>query len=584
MQKVTRRFALAAGATGLAAASSLPRAVGASTVTVQPLKAVVTIGGIRYEYKEEQGQNLGDFVSTIGNFTQGCVRCELPGSPLTVFFRPDRTSDRAEVVFELGRVHSGTPAHLGAYTVTISRGITVLTTVDVPAHYWHSRWRWQSAPRPIVGSVPTLISQNLLPPFDVEGALASVAATPSTTTTTTATLEDGSVVSCTTQAPPTQTPVQDGATSVAAVPYTIMGVAGLTAYMPQTGERADIGIVTEAQAEYICTYRQTALDRLRAQAEAAGTAPWHFRDENTSAPLDLKAYPGATWYSSTTTGKPYVKTLKSTITVDSAHQPALAYVPYVLTGDPYHLEDLQFQANWNIGTLVPAYRFTIPQTRSFAWSLRSLAQAAKVTPANVPKWLLPQSYWTSFLTDYRNFFEDQFVNNPSPERAIFRATRNVNTSGDEGAKAPKGTWIDPWEDEFLVTIFGWIVAMGFRDWQTSFDWKVGSTLARTSTSSGWIRAHSTPYRLILRATATSPYANNWQEAWALQQRINLATYSDPNTWVTTDMTYLTYTRAALVYAQKLGTFDVTEKLNWATQQLKSKSWKTPYKWRLGTGL
>src|SRR5262245_45450567 len=85
----------------------------AAGVTPAPLKAVVNIGGTSYEYREENGQDLGDFVSTIGNFTQRCVRCTAAGSPLTVFFRPDRSSDRVEVVFELGKLFNATPANLG---------------------------------------------------------------------------------------------------------------------------------------------------------------------------------------------------------------------------------------------------------------------------------------------------------------------------------------------------------------------------------------------------------------------------------------------------------------------------------------
>jgi hypothetical protein len=49
------------------------------------------------------------------------------------------------------------------------------------------------------------------------------------------------------------------------------------------------------------------------------------------------------------------------------------------------------------------------------------------------------------------------------------------------------------------------------------------------------------------------------------------------------MTYLTYTRGALVYAQQLGTV-MTDNLTWATAQLNARHWNTYYKWRIGTGL
>ena len=49
------------------------------------------------------------------------------------------------------------------------------------------------------------------------------------------------------------------------------------------------------------------------------------------------------------------------------------------------------------------------------------------------------------------------------------------------------------------------------------------------------------------------------------------------------MTYLTYSRGALVFATKLGV-PMADNLTWATDQIRSQGWKTAYKWRLGSGL
>lgn len=565
----SRRIALGAGLLTLAAAGQVvnPVRAFASAAPQPPLRAIVTIGGVTYEYREEQGSNLGDFTSVIGGFTQACIRTRAAGCDLTVFFRPDRGSDRVEVVFELCGLFNARPVNLPAYVVTIFRGAAVLATVDVPAHYWFSRWRWQSRVRPLTGDIDDLITRGLLPPYDRETALAVVSTVPPT------------------NAPPNCAPTLP-MPSVPAAPshYRVMGLAGVVAYMPQGGERGDIGLLTETQAEFICTAREAALDLMRAQGEAAGTIPWHMRDEVSGAPMDLRRYPAATWYSSTTAGMPYVKTAATPITVDSAHQPALAYLPYLLTGDPYHLEDLQFQATWNLGSLVPQYRMSLPRPATFAWNLRTLAQCARMTPSDVPAWLLPQSYWAGFLTEYRQCFEKDYVDSRSPERARFRATRNIDTTAGEGASAPAGSWIDPWEDEFVAAVLGWVVAMGFPEWQRAFDWKIGSNIARTNKIGPWKRAQATPYRLILRESARAPIAANWAEAWALQQRIGKTTYQDENVWVPFDMTALTYTRGVLVYIDRLKAWNVSENLTWATSQLKARKWNTDYKWLLGKGL
>jgi hypothetical protein len=548
MKLITRRRALGIY---VATASEIfalgrPHAAKAVSVAREPLSALVELNGVKYLYKEDQGKDLGDFVSDIGGFTQACIRSDVAGFPLTVFFRPDRTSDRIEVVFELGRLFDNpTAAHIGPYTITIFSGDRELAHEQVAEHYWHSRWRWQSAPRPVIGKPATLIEQNLLPPYVRSGN----------------------------QHLPPPVPYSS---------YQVMGLAGVTAYMPGVGERPDIGLLTEPQAQYVCTGDAGALQILRAQAEAAGTVPWHMRDENTSAPIDFRKYPKACWYQDQKLGEPFVLKVKSPVTVDGAHQPALAYLPYLLTGDPYLLEELQFQATWNYGSCSLTYRPTLSETRQFAWDIRTLGQCARITPATVPSWLMNQAYWIQLLGVHRRYFETTYVESSSPAQAIFRATDNIDARPADG-KLPAGTWCEPWESEFLASVFGWLVSMGLSEWRKSFDWVIAGTVARTDNSSGWIRARSTPYEMMLRAGSAAPFATTWAEAWSLNHSTAGLTYDDPNTWVPPDMTYLTYTRGALVYAERLGV-TLTDNLTWATSQLNAGKWKTAYKWRLGTGL
>src|SRR5260370_37939660 len=83
--------------------SIFSRRVFAESGLAEPsLAATVTIGGKRFEYQSRAGQDLGDFKGE--HFVQSCVRVVRPDTPLTVYFRPDRTSNRIEVVFELGRL------------------------------------------------------------------------------------------------------------------------------------------------------------------------------------------------------------------------------------------------------------------------------------------------------------------------------------------------------------------------------------------------------------------------------------------------------------------------------------------------
>ena len=172
-----RRFLLvgSSAVVGLAACSTKGGAPPASAATDAPIadigsgpvSAVIEHQGNTYRYDETAGTDLGDYVDPQKRFVQGCVRVTHDQLPMTVFFRRDRGSNRAEAVFELGRLWSkAPPANLDDYHVTIIRGDKTVFATDVPHHYWFSRWRWQSAPRPVIAKVKDLIASGKLPPYD----------------------------------------------------------------------------------------------------------------------------------------------------------------------------------------------------------------------------------------------------------------------------------------------------------------------------------------------------------------------------------------------------------------------------------
>lgn len=504
----------------------------------------IDLDGQTYRYDGATGTDLGAYADPQGQFVQDCIRVDHPQLPLTVFIRPDRGSDRLEVVFELGRLWTtAEPKNLGQYQARIIRGSTTLASVDVPAHYWFSRWRWQSAPRPIRAKPAQLMDQWLMPRLS-------------------------------------ESLHPNAPTIRSVVAYKPMGLAGLAAAMGSTGERGEIGLITEIQAQYLCTESDAAREAVFAQAEAAGSVPWNVRDEKTSAPIDVFAYPRGTLYGPNA-GQPFIPHAQTPISPDAAHQPALSYLPFLLTGDPYHLEQLQLTATWDVMWRPWDYRYRTTQIRGDAWSLRTWAQAAKATPPNVPKWMLPQAYWQKLLKSYLDFHLKTFVTNPEPPRAIFRTTEWE--FGDNRDGLPRGTYDSPWQGEFLAAVLGWMVLMGYSEWRPVFDWKIGSTIARTNGQSGWPRAQCTPYRMLFRASATSPWATSWKEAWDLTGSIMKLPADDPDQLDLKQLFYFPYTRGALVLAKHLEVPNVDESLNWANQQLPraiSGRKDFPYKWSL----
>jgi hypothetical protein len=511
------------------------------------MTAIIEYQGSTYRYEEPTGVDLGDYIDPQKRFVQSCRRVVNDQLPLTVFFRPDRDSHRAEVVFELGRLWSKTPpANLGAYKATILRGDRTVFTTDVPFHYWYSRWRWQSSPRPVTTKVSDLMASGLLPPYDNR-------------------VNQGT-------AHPTR-----------AFSYKIMDVAGITRDMPMTGERNDIGPVTEYQGEYICTGNQAALETTLAQGEAGGTLPLFFRDENTGAPLDLIRYPKATLYGRAN-GDPYIATTKAAVGLDSAHMPAVAYLPFLLTGDPYHLETLQFQVTYNYIELPGGARYATNQTRGQAWILRNLGQAARVTPEQTPKWMMPQSYFQKLLDLKREWINQKFATNSDPIRAVFR-TMEQNFSSQPDPPFDGGTMISPWQEEFLAFVLSWLVVMGHHDWEPIARWKIGSTTARTDGTSGWIRAVPTPYRIALREHGgDTPWLRSWGEAWALNAGVLKWEDADPNRlrFLTAGaIIYPSYTRAALALSARLDLPEAKACFEWLDGEIKphlTGNVRLDYKW------
>ncbi len=511
-----------------------------------PLSAILDYQGTSYRYDELSGVDQGDYIDPRNRFVQACIRVTHDRLPLTVYFRRDKGASRAEVVFELGRLWSKTPpANMDAYRVTILQGDKIVFATDVPQHFWSSRWRWQSAPRPVTVRVSDLIANGLLPHYDNN-------------------VNRGSAHPLRQQS------------------YEIMGLAGIIRSMGSTGERPDIGPVTEAQGEFICTGNKGALETLLAQGESAGTWPWHYRDENTGAPIDLIRYTNASAYSPDT-GNPYLARTNSGLHPDTPHQPALAYLPFLLTGDPYFLEELQYQVTYNFVESPPNYRFRMQQIRGNAWSMRTLGQAAMVTPDATPRWLQPRRYFRDLLNAQHDWIKSTFVDSTDTVRTVFRTTEQTFLSRQDGPFEPH-TVVAPWQEEFQAFIFGWLVQMGHADWEPIFRWKIGSTIARTDGRSGWIRAYCTPNHQLVREHPDSPWGRSWGESWAMNQsRLNLQ-YDDPNRLPLDKpgkITYPTYTRGALAMAVRLGVTDAKPCFDWIDGQISSRlggPYRLDYKW------
>ena len=471
-----------------------------------------------HKFVASEGKDLGDYDGP--GFVEQNVLVSDHTIPLRVFFRPDRNSPRTEVVFEWGDAFKPTSSELPAYDVRILKAGAELATIHVPKQYWLTRWRWQSEPRKVIRTASDLIKAKLVPPYADLGLSAQV-------------------------------PVK---------PYSIMGTSDVMTHMGSTGERADIGLVPEVTARYLITGSKTDLESMLAWAETSGTVAWHMRDPATFSAISYAKYPKASTYGEPRGQKPEMM-LNSTspFEIDGAHMPQLTYVPFLLTGDPYYLEELEFSLTYTLGCY-PDHETIIrhDQTRMFAWTLRDLFYVVKALPDNTAPWLLPKSYWAKILDKNLKWTMANYVNNPS-----------FKTAGLQSAVDAER--IAFWQEDYLATVIGAGVWIGFQDWQPVFAWKIQSNISRTNGSSGWPRSDPSFYWTEWKDKSGNP-VNSWATLAALN---NIPPDNDRLSPQVT-VSYVVYDRAALVMATKLGISAAQPPLDWLNTQIGPRqiAWRT----------
>jgi hypothetical protein len=441
------------------------------------LRATVLLEGQSFEFNEAAASTIGDYHDPAGRFTMTCHRLMLDGCDIRVDFR--RIEGWSCIVFERSDGLIATaPVNLPAHVVVIVDDAGGSHSIELPAHYWAARWRWQSGPWPIpLASVDDLEEANLLPRLDPA--------------------------------------VNRGTARPLGVPsYTPMSTAGLTGEMPATGGRADIGIVTDWQGEYLCTRSAEMLAGIIAQGEGGATFPWFFHDPAKGRQMDLmNDWKYKTCYWNNQPDNYINRAAVPGITIDVSHMPACAYLPFVLTGDPYFLETQQAMANYAFLDTPRSWEwvYQMPgtgQTRAMAWDLRTIMQAAAVTPDEVPSWLLGKSVMRQMLAQCVKGL-DAIMHDGNAHRAGLHSIDWGLPSDPD----PPGCWSRPWQTSFFAQAAGW-GAMLHPELRAVAGYIAHNMIARAD-GKDWDASFPAPYSLMLRSSqADGAWYGDWDECWA----------------------------------------------------------------------
>ncbi len=258
----------------------------------------------------------------------------------------------------------------------------------------------------------------------------------------------------------------------------LLGPGLITAYMPTGGARPDIGPLPRWTARYLISQDHRAADAMLATAERAGSFGVHYRDKATGLPVSLDTYPMLTVMGRSGVPPVCQGDCETPYTLDVAHQPSLSYVPYLVTGDYFHLEELQFWANWNLfywwlhgdsqGLL------SADQVRAQAWGLRTIAHAAYATPDDHP------------LKDY---FIEKLSNNLAWYNANYSEKKPTPLGYLLNHESLGLTTFATWMDDYFTWTTGHIVNLGFPLAAPLFEYKSRFPIGRmTDPGYCWILA------------------------------------------------------------------------------------------------
>lgn len=287
----------------------------------------------------------------------------------------------------------------------------------------------------------------------------------------------------------------------------LMGIGDLEPYMPAPGGRPEIAPLPGFAASYIISQDVRVKRVTVGYGEQSGAWPMHYRDKATDLPLSIDTYPNATIVGGSSFFPSCGGSCSSPYTPEASHHPSLAYLPYLITGDYYLMEEMLFWGNYSL-VYSPSDRrggsqglVAWDQIRGQAWNLRTLGQTAYATPDAHPM----KQYFMQKVRNNIRYYTDTWVDsNP------LGYVTNSGPTAWLGYPSTMATWMD----DFLTWAFGYLVNLGFPEAQPVVAWKGKFPVGRlTDPDMCWVLA-STYWPYVYRDRylgGSATYVDNWRD-------------------------------------------------------------------------
>jgi hypothetical protein len=342
---------------------------------------------------------------------------------------------------------------------------------------------------------------------------------------------------------------------------------GLERYMAQTGGRGDIGYTTLWNTTWLLTQDARAATVALAQGDSGGAVPWNYKLANGHwlTPGDWpniligsnagpqKGTDGVANVAYTN----YPSNDPAAWFPDSGHQPNLAYIPYMMTGQRWYLDRLNAQAAFGeistspfkSGAYQPSGRYAgqltsdpslanaadiiiMPgnQLRAAAWSMRELQDAAWIGKPGS----FEQVFFAQAVLDNWNYF--------------LAMKPTLTAKQGEAAGWLPATYgsssvpviIAPWQQDYFTGIAAHGAMMGYSGAQQYINWQKGGWL-----SGRFIAADMNPYDGAAYNMAMSDSAGLLFTTWSGIEAATVAYGASNGSAFSTSNSYAQWARGAL---------------------------------------
>jgi hypothetical protein len=306
--------------------------------------------------------------------------------------------------------------------------------------------------------------------------------------------------------------------------------------MGQGGYQPAIGLLPEWDVLYLVSDDARAYAGVLVNGLGAGRFPIHFRDETTNRPLRLSSYPNLVVDGSAAAGiantgasskNSYTPAASGTTppTWDSPHHPSLGFMAYLLTGRFYFMEEVQFAATLNalkntdatrrFGAGVFLSNAGANTTRGAGWAIRTLAQAASITPDTD---MALRADFTASMVANVDYYYNTYVAQPNNPQGFVAPYSNYTAGSGVYSEAA-------WMQDFFTASIGYAIdlapampAQSVSRLAAFFAWKAQSIIGRLggTAPSDYLYRDAAVYTLAVAPSDNADFAGGsgpWYANW-----------------------------------------------------------------------